>query len=446
MLLNFTAKNYKSFADEMNFSMIAAPKQNDLKYSLFEIKTGEKDYKVQCSSVVYGANASGKSNIISAMDTFKSIILRGNIKNSEITSHNVAAAKLELIPNINNYDSTPVEFAIEFVDDSLLFKYILTVDLGLFPNKDYHKKILSEKLYLNNKLVFKRFNNVELGEYKHIGEYLLLKQNDMGKMSDIASESLSDDELFLTNGFKVIFSSALVKKFTDWIENNFIVIYRADSIIRARNFSNSDKEGLYVDSTASQVAKIFGSYSNKLGYLHRDENENAETLYSALDIHHGKGKTLIPAETFESYGTVRFVNLFPLVLQAFGNGATIVIDEFDASIHPSALMNIINMFHNDSINKNHAQLIFNTHNPIFLNSNLFRRDEIKFVQRDHDTGNSELYSLSDFGTSGKNGVRNSTDYMKYYLDYNYGAIEDIDFTPVFENIVNTSDTKNNGGE
>ena len=72
---------------------------------------------------------------------------------------------------------------------------------------------------------------------------------------------------------------------------------------------------------------------------------------------------------------------------------TLVVDEFDASIHPMALMNIINIFHNDEINTKHAQLIFNTHNPIFLNPNLYRRDEINFIERDDDSHCSTHYTL-----------------------------------------------------
>ena len=83
----------------------------------------------------------------------------------------------------------------------------------------------------------------------------------------------------------------------------------------------------------------------------------------------------------------------------------------------------------------HAQLIFNAHNPIFLNSNLFRRDEIKFVERDDDTHDSVLYALSDFGTTGDKGVRKHEDYMSKYFISQYGAIKDIDFTPIFEEIL-----------
>ena len=144
-------------------------------------------------------------------------------------------------------------------------------------------------------------------------------------------------------------------------------------------------------------------------------------------------KIAIPAEAFESYGTIRFINEFPLVISVLLNGGTLVMDEFDASIHPMALMNIISIFHNDEINKNHAQLIFNTHNPIFLDASLFRRDEIKFVERDNTTNCSIHYALSDFKTA--NGIRKGEDYMKNYFVSRYGAISDIDFSPILEKII-----------
>ena len=80
------------------------------------------------------------------------------------------------------------------------------------------------------------------------------------------------------------------------------------------------------------------------------------------------------------------------------------------------------------------ELIFNTHNPIFLNSNLLRRDEIKFVERDPDDHTSTLFALSDFGTAGENGVRKNDDYLKNYLANQYGGIADVDFSPVFEKL------------
>lgn len=183
--------------------------------------------------------------------------------------------------------------------------------------------------------------------------------------------------------------------------------------------------------TLNEAVANFGISSNALGYMAEGDSKEARLC----SVFKGSEKGVaIPAELFESYGTIRFVNFFPLVVNVLMNGGTLVADEFDASIHPMALMNIINIFHNDEINVNHAQLIFNTHNPIFLNANLYRRDEIKFVERDDDTHCSSHYSLSDFGTSGKSGVRKNEDYMKNYFIDRYGAIKDIDITPVFEGL------------
>lgn len=211
-----------------------------------------------------------------------------------------------------------------------------------------------------------------------------------------------------------------------------MVIYRADSMQLIRKFADPKKESVYIEKTINEAAELFGINSNALGYVIEDENEKAR-LSSIFETK--EKSTAIPAELFESYGTIRFVNMFPLVVNALLNGGTLIVDEFDASIHPMVLMNIINIFHNDEINRNHAQLVFNTHNPIFLNANMFRRDEIKFVERDDDTHCSTHYSLSDFGTSGKNGVRKNEDYMKNYFVDRYGAIKDIDFTPIFENLL-----------
>ena len=143
---------------------------------------------------------------------------------------------------------------------------------------------------------------------------------------------------------------------------------------------------------------------------------------------------------FESYGTIRFINEFPLVIKALLTGATLVMDEFDASIHPIALMNIIKIFHNDEINVNHAQLVFNTHNPIFLSADLFRRDEIKFVERD-ERNLSVHYSLSDFKTNGEVSVRSGEDYLNNYFVNRYGAIKEVDFAPIVEKIIEANRSK-----
>lgn len=442
MLLEFKTKNYKCFVEEACFSMTAAPKQKGLDYSLMKVKTkGSKETKVLSSSVIYGPNAAGKTNIIGAMDVLRAIVLRGNIRNAEEkTSPNPAASMLELIPNNKQTDPKPVCFDVEFYEEDhdgnkLIIHYGLQIALGGFLEAEFPRKILFEVLDVNGERVFERTNDLTIKNLKVIEKYLseVAAQN-KESVGEIAENSLNSEELFLTNGFKLIFSPSLTKLILDWFTNKFMIICRADSMQLIKRFADPKKKAVYVEKTTDKAAKLFGINSNAVGYVINEDEPEAKLSSLFHDAKNHKAAA-IAADIFESYGTIRFINMFPLVIRAMQTGGTLVVDEFDASIHPMALMSIINVFHNDDVNVHHAQLIFNTHNPIFLNSNLFRRDEIKFVERDDDTHESMLYALSDFGTTGDKGVRKHEDYLSKYFISQYGAIKDIDFTPIFEEIL-----------
>lgn len=432
MLLQFKTENFKSFLDEMNFSMTPAPKQKDLEYSILEHKIGNKTYKGLCSAIIYGPNASGKTNIISAMDVFKEIVLKGDIRNSdELRSPNISEGKLELIPNNLNRYPKPTKFYIRFVEGELLVEYELKIDLGLFLDRNYQRKIEFESLRINDKTIYERTDQIEFFNLKSIEKYLITEfRENEDSAKAIARNNLNETELFLTNGFKMMFSSKLVSFILEWLEEKFIVIYRADAAEIKSKLDNTEGGKVFINRTTNDAAKLFGINSNALGYVVPEDGGEPQLCSIFKD-----NGVAIPAKHFESYGTVRFINMFPLILKALVEGSVLVMDEFDANIHPMALMNIINIFHDDDINKKNAQLIFNTHNPIFLNANIVRRDEIKFVERDDETHLSTHYSLSDFKTSGSNGVRKADDYLKHYFLGRYGAVKDIDFYDLFETLI-----------
>ena len=438
MLLEFKIENYKSFAREMVFSMTAAPKQKGLDYSIQSEKVGSNTYKGLCSAVIYGPNASGKTNIIGAMDTMKAIMLRGNIRNSDAPfSPNPASSTLELIPSCDT-DNNETSFSIKFIEEGLLIDYSFTARIGGFLETGFKREIVKEQLFVNEKQVFTRNEKLTVELPSIIKKYLNEGIKSASQTAlQIAESSLNREELFLNNGFKTVFAQKLVTLIMEWIDDKFMVVYRSDAMQVMRKFANPKANTVYVEKTLTEASKVFGVNSNALGYKAAAEGDDDVVLCSIFD----DKKVAIPAEMFESYGTIRFVNEFPLVIKALLNGGTLVMDEFDASIHPMALMNIINIFHNDEINKNHAQLIFNTHNPIFLNSDLFRRDEIKFVERDDETNHSLHYSLSDFKTA--DGTRKGEDYMKNYFISKYGAIKDVDFSGILDDIVKGSEVSEN---
>lgn len=226
-------------------------------------------------------NASGKTNIIGAMDTFKSIVLRGNIRNDDDKSDpNAAATALELIPNNSNESTDPVSFAIKFITDGMLVEYSFAAALGKFLDIDYKRKVLSETLTINDSLIFSRNDGLEFDALDAIQGLLVnaFEQNAEGAIS-LAKSNLNDEELFLMNGFKTMFSSKLVALISSWLDNKFMVIYRADSIHLIRRFSDPKKKSIYVEKTLNEAATYFGINSNALGYV-VDGDNNETKLFS----------------------------------------------------------------------------------------------------------------------------------------------------------------------
>ncbi|MDR1564676.1 MAG: ATP-binding protein [Oscillospiraceae bacterium] len=451
MLLEFRVKNCKSFKEELFFSMEPAPKQKGLDYSILKKKIGRKTYKALCSSVVYGANASGKTNIINVMDAFKEILLRGNIEDGN-GGHiqNVSADKLMFLPNKDNKEDVPVEFYIKFILDNTLIEYSLHINLGSFLNRNYERCISFEELKINEELIYTvKEDSDSLVEIKLNENFEKLKKllpNDFSKryktecdleqtmtlfsflekpeIDNISmKKQLPKTDIFLMNTFKVVFSEELAKAIKTWIIESFIVMPMCNvHVLPARDENGTVR----YDYSMNRAIKAFAAAANELTYF--KDSEGNPILLSAIS-----DNRYVKSDVFESYGTIRFAELFPLICEALDNGRVLVMDEFDASMHPTVISSIINLFHNDEINKNGAQLIFNTHNPIFLDSRLFRRDEIKLVEWDNATG-SNVYTLADFKTSGANAVRKNENLMKNYLEHQYGAIMDVDLSSCFGDV------------
>lgn len=429
MLLKFIVSNYKSYLKESVLNMIPSS-QKELEYSILKEKVNNKEIKALSSAVIYGPNAAGKTNIIGALECFQNIVKNGNIGNLQNERYNVAACFLELIPNSKLKTKKPVSFEICFSNEGKIFTYNLKIDIGLFMQLDYQRNILEEALFIDNDFVFKRFNNdVDVNDkylFSNSGGKKNLKKS---ILTGLIKQGIKKEELFLTNGFKNIINSVLADEVVNYFLDKLKVVYRADKYQITKTFQKHEK--IYFDKLLTNAAAVFGKSGNEIGFIKRSDNKGSY-MASFIDFSEEKGSMFLPIEVFESLGTIRFLNLFPLIKETLEEGKVLIIDEFDASIHPMALLNIVSVFHNDEINVNKAQLIFNTHNPIFLKNTVFRRDEIKFVEIDEE-GSSVIYALSDFGTEGDKGVRKTEDYLKNYFINKYGAIEDVDFSDLLSN-------------
>ena len=255
---------------------------------------------------------------------------------------------------------------------------------------------------------------------------------DAEKTRKAMSNNVTADSLLLVTDFNSFCSKKLVNKIRQWFEEQFIVVNSSDRTRFYPGMPENDGSAM-INIYINKIAQEAGIIGSDFAYVNDPETHTTK-LMSVLkktdDTLYG-----VDSDRIESVGTLRLISIMPIVISALRKGAVLVMDELDASLHPMIVMNLISIFHNDGVNKNGAQIIFNTHNPIYLNHNLLRRDEIKFVERDKETKASSLYALSDFRANGEASVRKTSDYMKNYFISRYGAIEDIDFTDIIADVL-----------
>ena len=436
MLLSFSCKNFKSFSKEAVLNMVPEKRLSELRYSILDENANGRKNSALSTSVIYGPNAAGKTSLINALSCFKRIVLRGNIRDAEsdILRDRVSNA-MSFIPFAFSDTVEPVTFDISFSNGSHKFRYSLSMNLGGFLEKESKRCIVFEQLEMDDKTIFTRTEReVEYLELKSIKDMLNVgyKQEETSEIRNTMSKNLDSESLLLTSDFNSFCSKKIVNEIGRWFSTGLMVMNSADRTMM-HPADSVFGENAIIDIDINKIAKEAGIFGSDFAYV-KDEKSHSVRLVSVLKKDE-KNKSFkgLDSELIESAGTLHLISVMPAVIMALKRGATFIVDEFDASLHPMIVMNIISIFHNDEVNTKKAQLIFNTHNPIYLNSKLLRRDEIKFVERDKETKESILYSLSDFKANGSVSVRKTSDYMKNYFISRYGAIVDMDFTDIIKN-------------
>ena len=402
MLIRFSFKNFKSFKNE-NVLDMEATSLKEHEYNV--VKTDQVNLlKV---AAIYGANASGKTNVLQAFDYMKKRILVSDDskKNSPIDEDNVYSYM------INN---EPISLEVEILaKNNKIYKY------GFDVLKD---SIVSEWLYIKkiNKFysIFERKKN-----------NVTMKSNN--KISGLAN--IDERTLFLNIYSKIDKDNEDFNNVYDWFVNaNYLDLGnpRFEDFINTRislkilSDEKYKKELLRFIKTFDSGIEGIKTTPNSL-----EEVQNNNRVVKVELIHRGDDNELkaLPLE-LESNGTRKMFHLFDFFMDALRNGMVLFIDELDAKLHPLLTRYIINLFHNSETNIGNGQLIYSTHDTVNLNKETFRRDEIWFTEKNRD-GVSEMYALSDYilddedgnNKSGKK-VRNDATYNKDYLTGRYGAI------------------------
>lgn len=409
MLLDIEIKNLKSFKNQTIFSMEAENKIEDR--NSFEVEVGKEKFELLKTAVLFGGNASGKSNFTSVLSIFRYYLF-----NKGIEKYNKEGFRF----GEEDKNST---IKVRNVVDDKIYEYILEINFNT-------KKIIKEKLYitaLERKLVFERENN---------------------KIVKYDKETFSEYEI--TIGFineTLTDSDSVISRIIEWRVPEEIekYIFYIDKI-KINNYS--DDLGKYIYENKNNK-KLVIEFLKKIGIIvndievYREKNEfflknireskefqilsekEQEKLLSQIAyiyrihfVYEDNQKQKYKLEYYEqSAGTQKILSMFFPIYNLLNNGGVMIIDELDITLHYSLIKEIIKMFNSVEYNRKNAQLIFTTHNLLLLDFNLFREDQIWFLENNDVSTGTELYSLSDI-----EGYEKNKYLLRDYLNGNFGGI------------------------
>ena len=414
MLIQFNFKNYKSFRDEASLDL-SATKITEHETHVVEM-ANDKLLKV---AAIYGANASGKSNVYEAFEYMTYYVLESfKFGGEDGKRRKEEDGYLKVIPFLLDEESRSeaTTFEVFYVDNS--------EDAGKIYQYGFSLKndeVVEEWLYSKAKTARNRYRTIF---YRKKGEELEMNGFAKSHVENIKS-ALNKESLIVSLGAKLRIEK--LKKVRDWFLKNEVVNFGdpAENYFRSRVLP----EG-FVDSREVQrnVAEYFSSFDEAIqGFAveeHASEDEKDQNKSYRIDALHkmaGNDRTAPISLKEESSGTLKMFALYPSLKEVLDKGSTLFVDELNARLHPLLMRNIILTFLSSKINTQNAQLIFTTHDIWQFTNELLRRDEIWMVNKDRD-GVSELYSLVDFKDEDGNKVRRDEALAKKYLTGSYGAI------------------------
>ena len=377
-----------------------------------------KRYKLLKSAIIYGANASGKSNLVKAMSTMRRLVLKSFEKSS--------ATELDITPFLLHvgYDSKPSHFEILFLINDIRYRYGFEVDNTsvraewLFEAK----KNIEKPLFIRENegiQVFPSFKEGKDLEEKTRDNTLFLAvvdqfngsiaKNIMHWFNNFITVSGLSHESYKTVTYKMLENDRkkpVLQSFYNKLDLGF-----DDIVIVKKPFdSNELPKGLPEAVLKQMVTDLEGKTLVNTKTLHKKYNENNELeKVEEFDM-----------RSQESTGTNKIFNISGPIFDVLMDGGVLIIDELDASLHPLLTLAVTKLFNSEEHNSQNAQLIFSTHDTNLLSYGNYRRDQVFFVEKD-EFGASDLYSLVEYQENGKK-IRNDRSFEKDYIQGRYGAI------------------------
>jgi AAA15 family ATPase/GTPase len=409
MLIEFRVRNYSCFRDEQVLSMVASSDTLHPDNIIDPILSGNP--RLLRSVAIYGANGSGKTKLLEAFN-----FLDGFVSSSFLSK---PQARIHTHSFIFDEDSKklPSDFEVLFIKDNIKYQFGFSVDT---------KRVFHEWLYGwpngRQSKFYERIWENEIKGYKYLwGDTLKGEKESIRKRT-------RENSLFLTAA--AINDHPQLKTVYEWFspglrgwKSNEVPLPIVAEILKKEKYKNQLIKMLQAADLSIE------DYSIKEEDLHITKNmpseikaiissipEDRRKRFKVTMYHKLSNDQLVGLDLdAESEGTKRFFGICAAIIQALEDGGVIYVDELDASLHPLLSRAIIQTFHNPQVNCRNVQLIFNTHDTTLLDPDLFRRDQIWFIEKKQDYS-SIVYSLAEFSP------RREEALAKNYLQGRYGAI------------------------
>jgi hypothetical protein len=410
MLIEFRVENFKSIKEEVMLSLLAT------KDSSLEENTIKTDIMTKAAllrtAVIYGANASGKSNLLQALVFLKALVTKSHT-HQKGTKIRFSPFKLD-----KEFLSKPTKFRVTFIKNDMKYVY------GISFNED---KVIDEYLYYypsNRKraIIFERKNTTQFVfttdksiqtfiSQRTLENVLYLSKATQEKYEKTvdAFEWFKDTLQSIGPADHPVLTNFTVKLLNEPNMKEVIVKALHEADLGIKDISTSNRKLKMEELPAEfpdELKKLLVQEEHlEIKMLHKITNDKKNSLIDAyLDF------------SEESEGTQRFFSLIGPFIDALSKGMVLVVDELEAKLHSSLNVFLVKLFHNISQNKKNAQLIFTTHNVELMEEDIFRRDQIWFTEKNPDTGSTDLYSLVNFSP------RKDKNIKKGYLAGRYGAL------------------------
>jgi AAA15 family ATPase/GTPase len=401
MIIQFTAGNYGSFdqSQTLNFRATGLDSLNEkVETSNVVNLDGQRFLKIVG---IYGANASGKSNLLRAMALFKEMIVQSMV------SEDFA------LRNVNPFRQSKTG-----PDQSSFFQIVLLLD-----NKKYRYGFtLKKDGKIDSEWLFGPAVKNETYYFKRVGDQFDINEEWFPEGYSLPMENLRDDALYLTfcSTYNVPIARNIRTFFAKKVSSEVPIRKAARRAIAVGGIYSLTNKLVEEGQEVLILTWLKEVGLNYKGIVLTDVDDLTKRTFLVKHIYdeagNSVGDTQMDLNVDESEGTKKFYMLIGKLHRKFTEGGLFIVDEIDSNFHPSLLQKIIKLFQNPEINQANAQLLFTSHDTSLMDPELMRRDQFYFTEK-NICDSTRLYSLADL-----KGIRNNADFARQYLAGIYGAL------------------------